>query len=396
MVSGGKLKNSIKNIVLLLAMTIIYLLENLKSITFNGSSLFIYVIKPVLWILISFLIWLFPKVKPKGKIRLYSLLRWWSLYLSFIYIVIMFAGGLVDGFGKSPYDLSLIGILKNLIVVGTALVGKELIRTQIMANSSEKYLYLNIIIVSLIFTFLNLPLNKILTLNSLQTTVQYLAQYALTELSVNILACYLVYLGGVYLSVIYVGMIQGFMWFFPILPNLKWITQGVIGGLVPIFSLMFVQYIYFSQLKGRKRRVEEKENPIGWIITATLSIAMVWFSFGVFPVSPSVIATGSMKPLIDPGDLVLVKKIKSSEVKVGDVIKFKSDNIYIFHRIISINTDGEQTKYQTKGDNNSTADRELVSPENIKGKVIKVVPKIGWPTLILKSRNDVPREKVEF
>ncbi|MCM0649310.1 signal peptidase I [Clostridium swellfunianum] len=396
MIKGGGIKNAAKSSFLIALMMAIYLLENLRAVSFNSSTVFIYAIKPAIWIVISCLIIFFSKIRPKAKIRLYSFLRWWAGYLAFIYIVITMGGGLIDGFGKSPYDLSFIGIIKNLFIVITTLLGREIIRARIVNKSSEKYLYFNIVTISIIFTFLSLPFNRISTLQGTQKIVQYIAQYVIPELSKNILACYLSYLGGSVVSIIYIGVIESFTWVFPILPNLKWITQAVIGGLVPIFSLMFIQFIYFSQIKGRKKNFEEKENPLGWIITATLSIGIMWFSFGVFPVSPAVIATGSMKPMIDPGDMVLVRKLKPDDIKVGDVIKFKSDNIYIFHRIISVKNDEQQVKYETKGDNNSTADRELVAIENIKGKVIGVIPKIGWPTLILKSRNDVPKEKVEF
>jgi signal peptidase len=81
---------------------------------------------------------------------------------------------------------------------------------------------------------------------------------------------------------------------------------------------------------------------------------------------------------------------------VGDIIQFKRDNILISHRIIDILEDTQGIGYKTKGDNNSGADTELVRPEKIKGEVIYTIPKIGWPTLLLKKKDDIPLKQVQF
>ena len=42
------------------------------------------------------------------------------------------AGGLIDGFGKSPYDLSLRGIGINIICIGSFIVGIECSRAWLL------------------------------------------------------------------------------------------------------------------------------------------------------------------------------------------------------------------------------------------------------------------------
>ena len=65
--------------------------------------------------------------------------------------------------------------------------------------------------------------------------------------------------------------------------------------------------------------------------------------------------------------------------EIGDVIVYSVSgvNAPIIHRIIKINDDGT---YQTKGDNNSgQLNYEFsVKPEQVKGKVIFIIPKIGY------------------
>src|SRR5690606_32721854 len=104
-------------------------------------------------------------------------------------------------------------------------------------------------------------------------------------------------LGGPVLSIIYLGIIQGFHWLSPILTDLKWITTALVGILCPVFFLISLQTIYLSHTKQLKKREQADENPIGWAITSVLSIAIIWFAVGVFPIYPSVIATGSMEPM---------------------------------------------------------------------------------------------------
>ena len=44
------------------------------------------------------------------------------------------------------------------------------------------------------------------------------------------------------------------------------------------------------------------------ILTGVTGVLIIWFAVGLFPIYPSVIITGSMEPLIKPGDIVLLKK----------------------------------------------------------------------------------------
>lgn len=77
------------------------------------------------------------------------------------------------------------------------------------------------------------------------------------------------------------------------------------------------------------------------------------------------------------GDMPIVKA--KDEYKVGDVVVYSVEGINapIIHRIIKTNDDGT---YQTKGDNNSgQLNYEFgVKMEQINGRVIFIIPKIGY------------------
>ncbi|NLL82529.1 MAG: signal peptidase I [Tissierellia bacterium] len=393
--------SSKRSIIAILLLLSIYILENSPIVKFIDSYTFSYIIKPILWICIAVIVWQMPNIKAKGKLKHRKLLKFWAMYFGIMYVIITLLAGLIDGLGKSPYNHALKGIFINIIFVGSALVGREFIRSYLVNSFSKKDNYVVFTLIALLMTVTNFSINKYLDVDSIKGLVQFSAEFFIPEFSNNFFATYLVFLGGPIISLIYLGIIEGFHWLSPILPNLKWITSALVGILCPTFFLMSMQSIYLSASKKIKKREQEDESPIGWIITSIISIGIIWFAVGVFPIYPSVIATGSMEPMIYPGDVIVVKKITDMKgvynLKEGDVIQFKRDNILISHRITELVYDEEQgLLFRTKGDNNSSEDSELVKPQDLKGTIEYVVPKVGWPTLLIKSDKDIDLNIIEF
>jgi len=89
------------------------------------------------------------------------------------------------------------------------------------------------------------------------------------------------------------------------------------------------------------------------------------------------IRSGSMEPTIMTGDVILIKTMKTYGEK--DVITFKEQNDRIVtHRILKeIEKSGEIT-FITKGDANRSIDNDDVVPTQILGKVVFIVPKLGF------------------
>lgn len=97
-----------------------------------------------------------------------------------------------------------------------------------------------------------------------------------------------------------------------------------------------------------------------------------------------VIVTESMVPTINVNDAIIVKRVKNNTLDIGDIITFSSNDVYfngltVTHRIVGkkLDVDGNYI-YRTKGDNNSLEDTALVNLNNIYGKVVLRVPKIGY------------------
>ncbi len=90
---------------------------------------------------------------------------------------------------------------------------------------------------------------------------------------------------------------------------------------------------------------------------------------------------------LDKGDIVVIKGSKN--LKVGDIIVFNAGQRHpIIHRIVKIRLTEQGVIYETKGDNYQTNTNQLaiekeIKPEQIVGKAVFRIPKLGWVKLIV-------------
>ena len=85
--------------------------------------------------------------------------------------------------------------------------------------------------------------------------------------------------------------------------------------------------------------------------------------------------TGSMEPAIPVGGIVVIKPVNPETLREGDIICFQlSESTSVTHRIINVTDEG----FKTKGDANEDPDQGIVEKENIIGKVIFIMPFIGY------------------
>ena len=372
--------------------TVSMILGNTVLPSLLGASNYLYYFKPLFWLGLSVYVWKKPRCRFKGKLKLYKFIIVWSVICSIIYISIYFSGGFINGVGGNPYSRKLGGMAANVLSFGSVLAMMEWVRNYIINRIKKKFVPVFSILTIIVFTLYKLNLRIIMTLDSLPLVVQYIGEYALPEIMNNIFLTYLVYIGGSFPAVIYTLMTSVPIWIIPVLPSLRWITKAFIGIMANVGFIIVIRLIYKKQTKEIKMREQKGENPYVWIPTGIISILIIWFAVGVFPIFPTVILTGSMQPVMDPGDVAIIRK--TNEVEPGDVIQYWTGEIFIIHRIIAI--DQTTGKYITKGDNNSAPDGKTVGKEQIKGKMIGVVPKVGLLNYLLRMRDQTPPDNVVF
>ena len=102
------------------------------------------------------------------------------------------------------------------------------------------------------------------------------------------------------------------------------------------------------------------------------------------------VLTGSMEPEYHVGDIVIVKKTDTDELKNKDVITFYSkdpdmEGQIVTHRITDITEENGQRLFETKGDNNEIADLEKVEEDDVIGKVEGRIPYVGKVTTFMQT-----------
>ena len=107
-------------------------------------------------------------------------------------------------------------------------------------------------------------------------------------------------------------------------------------------------------------------------------------------VSPLIVLTDSMDPVIKSGDIILTKQIEGEDVVKGDVISFfdpaGNGTSVVTHRVVDIKTEKGEIFFQTKGDANNIEDRRWVSENALVGKwTERRIPLVGHVALFMQS-----------
>ena len=350
-----------------------------------SGTLKAYVIQPVLWLLPALTALVSPRYRPIGKLGAKKDIITLAFMIGFFQVVLYVVGGLFSNFGESPYSFTPLGIARNLFLAGSMLVGMEVSRAWLINQLGRGRTFMTLAFVTLIYTVAGIPLSQLTSLRPSMDSISYLNSTVIPSLADNLLASVLALQAGPFAAIAYRGVLQAFWWFCPVLPDLPWVFKGLLGTAVPIIGLAVVQGLYPLHTGRTGARRTSEGSPIVWIIATVFCVAIIWFAVGLFPIHPSVVGSGSMEPIMYTGDIVLVAKIPADTIIVGDIIQFrKAEGINIMHRVIEIQETAGTKRFITKGDANDSPDVEPVIPQNVVGKVVVTIPKIGWVSIVVK------------
>ena len=383
-------------------LSLIYLLTNLILPSTIGGFWGAYVARPILFILLAITVYIIAKQEGLNITRFKKIKKWEigktpfqaALMIGGFQVSLMVLAGLFFGFGKSPYSFTPIAIITNIIFVFTALIGIELARAYLVkkGTSSRKNFTISIGLIALLFLIIAIPPTDFLVLNFSDpiVAIKFIGETIIPIFAMSLFAAYLAYLGGALAAIGYMGVIECFQWFSPVLPDLDWAVAALIGTIAPAIGFLIIQnsiQIMQKMPNSRRKRKKIKDPALGWTAIATICVVFIFFSVGFFGVQPTIIYSGSMRDSIDVGDIVLISETEIDEIQVGDIIQYQNQNmsIPVIHRVHEIYEEEDSTLFITKGDANSDPDREPVLPDHIMGKVVFNVPKLGWIPITIKS-----------
>jgi len=160
---------------------------------------------------------------------------------------------------------------------------------------------------------------------------------------------------------------------------------GLVLGLVLIFVIGWLTNTVISELQpstGPNSHIvytitgsNERPSPSDWVKREQIK---VYDDRIVIEVPNAIHAefadTNSMDPVLDIGtNGIEIKPESPDEIKVGDIVAYKSEYGIIIHRVVEKGTDEEGVYFITKGDNNREADPGKLRFEQIERVLVVLI-----------------------
>ncbi len=102
--------------------------------------------------------------------------------------------------------------------------------------------------------------------------------------------------------------------------------------------------------------------------------------------TPLMVESGSMSPLFDEDDLLLIRNRKEGEeYDAGTIICFRAEDGYVTHRIVEVTEDEGAPLYTTKGDANNANDTDRITEDRILGTYITHFNGMGKAMLFIQT-----------
>jgi signal peptidase len=106
--------------------------------------------------------------------------------------------------------------------------------------------------------------------------------------------------------------------------------------------------------------------------------------------TPYVVLTGSMRPTMPPGTLVVVRPVKAADIDIGSVITYQLRSgrpEVVTHRVVAVGVNASEGHriFRTQGDANNAPDARWVRSVQIRGERWYAVPYLGYATTFISG-----------
>ncbi len=297
------------------------------------------------------------------------------------FLLIYYLLGLVIGFVRTPNYYTVHSFRTLIIPYILIIIIKEYLRYQMLSKAGDN----KKIIVLIFITFLLMDILGNVQLNKMIHGYELFLLFSLTllpSISRNIAAIYIARRVGYKPNILWISIFSLYGVLIPIVPNSGLYIGSMINLLLPVGIAYNVYSFFLERSKQKVTRDKLKRGIIYLPILAVYIITIVYFTSGLFRYYTIAIATGSMTPNINKGDVVIVdKKYSRDDLKAGRVIAYKYNKIIIVHRIVDLEEVDGQYYIYTKGDSNNGKDGYIVYEKMVVGIVEQKIPYIGLPTI---------------
>lgn len=305
-----------------------------------------------------------------------------------IYYFVTYFLGLFTGFIRTSYSLSFINIIKNIFPVILLIVVSELLRYELFTKTKGNIPCFAIGYVVFVLIDVNLSVHMYDVTSYLGLT-KMICLVVFPSVTKNILLIYLTQKVGYANAIVYRLLTDLSTYLLPIFPDFGEYINVLLKTVLPvaIMARLNNMFNYYELRKIKSSKYNRRKLIIYTFITIALFV-IVTLTSGLFTYQALTIGSGSMSPKIEKGDIVILKKVKKSELKTinkGDVLVYNHDDKIIVHRVVEILNANGQTSFITKGDNNDTKDSWVIKEDEVIGTVKLKIKYLGMPTVALNE-----------
>lgn len=134
----------------------------------------------------------------------------------------------------------------------------------------------------------------------------------------------------------------------------------------------------------RYLRIQATKQLIGmYVLGVLLAVGILTAVLFVYGIRLYAVITGSMEPTVHIGSVCFVNmSYPYGDVENGDIISYQKGNMTVTHRVVGVSKNG----LEVKGDASDKTDSTLVTWENYRGKVLFIIPYLGYAVLFLRTK----------
>ena len=302
-----------------------------------------------------------------------------------VFFILFYVTGIKTGFAKTENYYTIYGLFNFILPLVLSIILREILRYMMLKKiEGSKLLQITTYLLFVFFEVTTIVFYS--NFKSGYETFSFVALTLLPAVLNNIVFNYISYKVG-YKPVILYSLVMGlYMYLLPIIPDPNEYIMSLIRIIIP---LILLNKIYNLFQKEKDEDIETNYNKkTSWYLLLPIAIVaiLVYFTSGYFRFFAVAIASDSMNPVINKGDVVVIdSKSDKSNLKEGDVIAYRYEDVIVVHRLIQILELNDGNYYYTKGDSNLSKDNYVITDDMILGVVNYKVPYIGLPTVWLNQ-----------
>ena len=369
-------KKGIKSIYIIETILLIYI-GIFKIIFFDRFPEYQNIANIIFWLLFSLgLILFYGYFKDRNYLKRSTIKV--VVIITLVYFLITYLFGFFVGFMPNPNHTNILGMLKNILMFGSIYTTMEFSKHIILRKNPNK---IQIIILTLEYIILNvlIMINGVY-LGSFKYIFITTSTLILPTIASEIVYMYITYKINYVPSLIQKLSLNLYIYLVPFLPSLGNYITSVVEVLVPFITYIEIHKILLYKEKYALNGKKTLRTTLTIIVVAFL-LVLVGLTSGLFKHELIAIISGSMSPVYDRGDAVIITKKDPSDIQIGEVLAFSTSTGIVTHRVINISSINGAYTFVTKGDANATKDTYEIHNENVIGTVDYVIKYAGFPTV---------------